>query len=117
MVLKSSRPAKLEQLKPLAQTETDLEAKPEMQCRMRESGEAIAGLKLVHRRLSMELERRQASPSQRLLDELLEVMAPVEGVEPFEQEEVRNRPFQACSVWHLATRRRRTNFHKQGRQV
>lgn len=56
---------------------------------MREGEQALGGLALVKRRLQAELENKQATPSQRLLNSLLEVMQPEPGIHIEEQEEVR----------------------------
>ena len=55
---------------------------------MREGDAAVGGLALVKRRLQAELDSNQASPSQRLLNTMLDVMQPEPGLTLEEQEEV-----------------------------
>lgn len=47
----------------------------------------MRGLVLLKKRLTMEVERRKATPTQRLLDGLIELLSPEDGVHPLEQEE------------------------------
>lgn len=55
---------------------------------MKEGDAAVGGLALVKRRLQAELDNNQATPAQRLLNAMLEVMHPEPGIHVEEQEEV-----------------------------
>ena len=55
---------------------------------MKEGDTAMGGLALVKRRLQAELDNNQATPAQRLLNSLLDIMQPEPGLHIEEQEEV-----------------------------
>ncbi len=63
---------------------------------MGENEQTMRGLTLLKKRLTMEIARRKATPTQRLLDALLELLSPEEGVHAVEQEEVR--PFHPAFI-------------------
>lgn len=55
-------------------------------CRMNEKEDAIMGLVLLKRKLMAELQYRQASPSMRLLNEIVSIMPPTAEADEAEQD-------------------------------
>ena len=67
-------------------------------CRMKEKQEVLGGMTLVKRRLQAVLASRQASPAQRLLNEMVGLMSFSEGVDMADQEEVPPTLRQRCTL-------------------